>query len=326
MSKNNKTRWHRLLGSLLEQLLTPVGISVQCDVKVMVNPPEADILLLRRQTPQWTDEQLERLPDGLRESVASDILLEFKYSESVNEKAFQQAVSYDYFYKSANKFSHKQVQSFLISAKTPHSATLDEFFYQPSQCKGVYFSKLPLFRHVILIVLNELSNEPHNAWIKCFASRRLEKKKAFEVIKTMSLNLLSSRLEEFLLVLSQHWFSDRGEFDMGVELTVEKVVEMGKFWGQSYLSSLNPEERLAGLGAEERLAGLGAEERLTGLAEKEILSVVDHQKIVAGLDVKERLAGLDVKERLAGLDAKERLTGLSAEEIKVYLQQLEAKS
>jgi len=35
----NKTRWHRLLGSLLEQLLIPVGISVQCDVKVMVNPP-----------------------------------------------------------------------------------------------------------------------------------------------------------------------------------------------------------------------------------------------------------------------------------------------
>jgi GH24 family phage-related lysozyme (muramidase) len=40
----NKTRWHRLLAALLEQLLTPVGVSVQCDVKVMVNPPEADIL------------------------------------------------------------------------------------------------------------------------------------------------------------------------------------------------------------------------------------------------------------------------------------------
>lgn len=108
-SKSNKTRWHRLLGTLLEQLLTPVGISVQCDVKVMVNPPEADILLLRRQTSEWTKAQLERLADGIRDSKASHILVEFKYSESLNEKALQQALSYDYFYKTANHLSEKQV-------------------------------------------------------------------------------------------------------------------------------------------------------------------------------------------------------------------------
>ena len=82
-SKINKTRWHRLLGTLLEYLLTPVDISVHCDVKVMVNPPEADILLLRRETAQWTEQQRLRLPDGIRNTRAQHILLEFKYSESV---------------------------------------------------------------------------------------------------------------------------------------------------------------------------------------------------------------------------------------------------
>ncbi|NOQ34897.1 MAG: hypothetical protein GQ569_03280 [Methylococcaceae bacterium] len=285
--KTNKTRWHRLLGTLLEQLLTPVGISVQCDVKVMVNPPEADILLLRRQTSQWTKAQLERLADGIRDTKASHILLEFKYSESVNEKALQQTLSYDYFYKSANKLSDKQVQSFLVSAKTPHSATLEKLFYQCSQHNGVYVSKLPVFRHVILIVLNELSNEPHNVWIKCFASRRLEKEKAFEIMKTTGLNIISKPLERLLSGLWRLWFNDTEGFEMSSELTPEKVMEMGKFWGESYLHSLTPEERASGLSIKERLAGLGVKERLLDLDTKEILSEIDHQKLLADLPVEE---------------------------------------
>jgi hypothetical protein len=117
MAKIKKTRWHRLLGSLLEQLLTPVGISVFCDVKVMSNPPEADILLLRRETEYWTPEQRQRLADGIRDSRASHILLEFKYSESFSEKALLQTLSYDYFYKNSHHLAENHVQSFLVCAK-----------------------------------------------------------------------------------------------------------------------------------------------------------------------------------------------------------------
>jgi len=49
MTKNTpKTLWHHLLGTLLKNLLSPVGILVQLDLKVMTEPPEADVLLLRR--------------------------------------------------------------------------------------------------------------------------------------------------------------------------------------------------------------------------------------------------------------------------------------
>lgn len=297
-SNAGKTHWHRLLGALLEQLLTPVGISVQCDVKVMSNPPEADILLLRRQTRRWTEEQRQRLADGIRDTTAGHVLLEFKYSESFNEKAMQQTLGYDYFYKRSHRLSDKQVQTFLISSKTPRSSVLEGFAYRRGQHPGIYVSALPVFRHVILIVLNELSDEAHNAWIKCFASQKQQKRKSFEVLKTKGMRFISRSMEYFLSGLWGHWFNHMGEFDMR-ELTAEQLIEMGKFWGESYLSTLSPKERLM------------------GMDEKEILSEVDHQKILANLDAKERLEGLDIKECL---------NGFSTEEIKAYLEETKTKA
>ena len=47
--KKTRTRWHRLLGKLLEETLAPVGVTVQTEFPIMSNPPQADILLLRRE-------------------------------------------------------------------------------------------------------------------------------------------------------------------------------------------------------------------------------------------------------------------------------------
>jgi hypothetical protein len=38
-----RTRRHRLLGGLLEALLAPVDISVETEVRVLAEPPRADI-------------------------------------------------------------------------------------------------------------------------------------------------------------------------------------------------------------------------------------------------------------------------------------------
>jgi len=83
-SPDAPTPWHRLLGEVLEKLLTPVGLSVYTELSLMNRPPRADILILRRQPAHWTAPQLERLPDGVRDSQASHILLEFKYTESLS--------------------------------------------------------------------------------------------------------------------------------------------------------------------------------------------------------------------------------------------------
>lgn len=51
-----RTQWHRILGALLEMLLTRFGIIVQTEVQVMSDPPKVDILLLRREGDEWTAE------------------------------------------------------------------------------------------------------------------------------------------------------------------------------------------------------------------------------------------------------------------------------
>jgi hypothetical protein len=284
-AKTGKTRWHRLMSAMLEEVLRPVGIEVHTEVPVMSCPPEADILLLRRDARFWTPEQLERVPDGIRDSTAGHILLEFKYSESLNAGAFRQAVGYDYFYKQSKGLTDREAQTFLISAKTTEKRTLAKFGYSVSDKKGVYRSRYPLAESVPIISLNELPNEPHNVYIRCFASRRAEKRKSFELLRKKNLTSFSEKFLWFVQGLWNQWFYMGGE-EMDCELTPEQAVEIGKMWGEIYLSTLPPEKRMAGLKPEERLVGLKPEERLIGLKPEERL---------AGLSVRE------IEDYLSGL-------------------------
>ncbi len=66
IEQQTQTKWHQLFGAVLEELLTPVGITVQTEVDVSSKPPQVDILLLQRQqAAAWTDEQRQYLPDGV---------------------------------------------------------------------------------------------------------------------------------------------------------------------------------------------------------------------------------------------------------------------
>lgn len=103
-----KTFWHRLLGALLTYILTSVNISVQTDVPIMTDPPEVDILLLRRYDRQWTQDQRLRLPDGIRDSPAHTILIEFKATESVNLDKLRQITAYGHFYWQNQKLGLKR--------------------------------------------------------------------------------------------------------------------------------------------------------------------------------------------------------------------------
>ncbi|KPA17185.1 hypothetical protein MHK_002607 [Candidatus Magnetomorum sp. HK-1] len=322
--KQPKTRWHDLLGSLLEYLLSPVDIEVFKNVSVMSSSPEVDILLLRRKTKKWTSEQLERLPDGIRDVTSGRILLEFKYTESVNTKSFCQALSYDYFYKNNKELDDDQVQTFLISSKTPQKKTLIKHGYILTQHPGVYKSKLPLESYIYLIVANDLRDTVYNAPIKCFASKRKEKLLAFQALKNNKKISYSSKFIWFLKGLWKHWFISKGD-DMSVKLTDHEIIEMGKMWGDFYLENISPSYALPRFKPKDiwsffkskgLLKTLSAKERLEGLKPKERLE---------GLKPKERLEGLKPKERLEGLKPKERLEGLNIEDIENFLESLKKK-
>ncbi len=278
MTDTQKTRWHRLLGKFLEELLVPVGIAVYTEFPVMNNPPEVDILLLRKNISKWTKAQLERLPDGIRDSKAEHILIEFKYTESINEKAFRQTLAYDTFYRRIQKLPEEKVQTFLVSAKTPRKSVLDDFQFVNTKQPGVYQSHNHLLRTIPLLLLNELSSKPHNAFIRCFASRKKEKLTAFNELEKHNLSSFNMQLQWFITGLWKTWFQMGGQ-GMDKELTPEKVIEMGKMWGKSYLASLPAKERLKGLKPAERLEGLKPAERLKGLNSAERLEGLSSNEI-----------------------------------------------
>jgi hypothetical protein len=100
-----------------------------------------------------------------------------------------------------------------------------------------------MLESISLLNLNDLSKEPHNGYIKCFSSRVREKEAASGTLSYRNAGPLSVKLTWLLKGLWELWFSRGGVF-MVRELTPEKVIEMGKMWGNLYLSSLPPEKRL----------------------------------------------------------------------------------
>lgn len=147
-----------------------VDIIVQTEIQVMSEPPKADILLLRRMRSAWTAAQKARLPDGVRDSSAQHILLEFKYTESLTLDAVQQAVSYDYLYRKAQELTTADLQTFILCAKTPRADRLLELGYAKTEQAGVYRSENIYVRTIPLLVLNELADTPHNAFVKCLST------------------------------------------------------------------------------------------------------------------------------------------------------------
>ncbi len=117
MTKPTRTHWHQLLGKLFELVLTSFGIEVQVDFNLMSKPPRADLLLLRRDPAQliWTLEQLARLPDGIRDSLASHILIELKYTEPVTgdvlEKVHCLSIGYGLQIRSQRGFFVKSISA-----------------------------------------------------------------------------------------------------------------------------------------------------------------------------------------------------------------------
>ena len=110
---NSRVLRHQLLAKVLELVLKPVDITVESELQVMSEPPKADLLLLRRHGKAWSEAQRKLLPDGVRDRQAHHHLLECKFTESVNEAALQQALSYDYFYRRTQQLAPAELQTYV---------------------------------------------------------------------------------------------------------------------------------------------------------------------------------------------------------------------
>ncbi|MFO1432869.1 MAG: hypothetical protein U1F76_22590 [Candidatus Competibacteraceae bacterium] len=260
--------WHRLLGALLDAVLSPVGVSVEIDIAVTAEPPRADLLLLRRDQPYWNNAQRQRLADGLRDTDAGHLLLEFKYTEGLSENAFVQLLSYDYFYRCHRRLARDEVACFLVSATTPRSDLLTRLGFHPTDRAGVYGrNDHPLLTAMQVILLNELTPAAHNAFLKCFASRRREQEVSFRVLQHHELLGSSPRVECLLYGLWRLLMKNAPEMQ---EITPEYVMQLGQELIDAVLDFTPADQVMKHFTAEERLAGLDPKDRLAGLTPDQI--------------------------------------------------------
>ncbi len=312
-----KTYWHRLLGRLFELLFAAMPVSVKVDFNLMSEPPRSDVLLLRYEGVTWTIEQLARLPDGVRDSRAHHILLELKYTESLNKRRIEKAHAYDILYRETAGLSDKEVATFILSSKTPRQSLLDEFGYKPTKWPGVYRSTQPMVERVGLLVLNELRDEPHNAFVKCFASHVTEKQKAFRALMGMGRAILPTSLWMFLVGLRRTMLG-KGDEEMRV-ITPDDVMAIGKQMRDVLLASTPLEERLKGFDSEEVL------EVLLRYKPEEVLSRYKPEEVLSRYKPEEVLSLYKPEEVLSRYKPEEVLSRYKPEEVlsryKPYLEE-----
>ena len=142
------TPWHRFLARGFEDTIGRERVLVKSESPIGSEPPKVDTVLLRRETPTWTEAQRALLPDGVRDTDASTILIEFKYTESLTLDALWQAVGYDYFYRTSHELTQDDVRTFILCAKTPQAERLAAFGYEATDLPGVYRSTNIYVAHI----------------------------------------------------------------------------------------------------------------------------------------------------------------------------------
>ena len=302
-----KTLLHRIYNRISELLLPPLGISVSTNLDVMTYPPAADILL-RRENESWTEEQLERLPDGIRDSTARNILIEFKATESLSKEALIQAAAYEHFYKNSQKLNDDDIQTFVICSIQPQKANREQYGYKIRVQPGVYKSDNITLNHITLISLNELPDVLHNAWTTCLASKKRKRLKAFQILQSQGFKLISKTLKRFLIELWQR-ISTKGDDDMVLNnLSSQEIEEFSQMWGDVYLSTIPLEERLVGVNPTDVMNYFKPEQRLAGINPTDVMNYFKPE------------------QRLAGMKPEQRFAGMSTEEIEAYLEQRKQQS
>ena len=211
--------------------LATVEVNVTTESSILSESPRVDILLLRREGPAWTDAQRARLPDGIRDSTAAHILIEFKYTESVTEDGILQAAAYDLFYRQVQGLSRRQTLPVVLSAKTPQKSRLAHWGYEESQ-RGVFLTELPFVGRVMLLALNRLPAHLNNAIVKLFASLKRERYAGFASLDR-ELFGDSTDLHAYVLGLRQT-FSAKGEFSMAEVITPERCWSTAGEYGSLY--------------------------------------------------------------------------------------------
>ncbi|KOR28109.1 hypothetical protein TI05_17570, partial [Achromatium sp. WMS3] len=229
-----------------------------------------------RDSLEWTEEQRRWLADGLRHTNAGQLLLEFKYTEGLTFAAIRQLIAYDYFYCEVGKRPLDDVACFLIVARTPQGDWGDKFGFTATEWPGVYQGSEIFTKRIKILLLNELEPWPHNAPLKCFATKRKERDAAFATMNSSGLEHLSTSTEKLVNGLRRIFMSHTLQVE---ELTPDRVMELGQELMDAVLKYAPLEKILSYHKPDEILNQYQPEQRLAGLTKEQIEAYLKKAKL-----------------------------------------------
>jgi len=283
--KEERTPYHRLFCDYMKNIFIPLDLKVETNYPIMKGSPELDVLIINDKK-KWTKEQLQYLPDGLRDSTSIHNILELKYTQSVNYKSLCQSITYHVGHLNTGKLDRSEIKTFLISSKTPLEKTIKKFGFTIKLYNGIYESTNILAENITLIVLNELDDHPHNMMMKLFASRKKTKFSALNFLLKQGSSQLPENIRSIIIKTINYWRIIGGYTMEEIQNSVTEedramIADFAVNFAtiEERLAGLNPEERLAGLNPEEIFKLYNPEERVAGLNPKEIIGCFDREEL-----------------------------------------------
>jgi len=237
--------WHRWFGNMFKEMLTPLGLEVHTEFFVMTDPPRADVVVIRKPLREWTKEQLMFLPDGIRDSRAAHVLIEFKHTESLDRNTFCKSLGYWIFYKLHHKLEDHEVQSFLVSSKTPAVKTLSRYGYTQTRHAGIFESSDEFADLITVISLNDLADVHYNAFVSLFGSKKKAKLRALKRLLAMIPDidaLIPARLKIFISRIANFLLKKGGN---EMELTPEERKDIQDIFNRWIFPNLTLDEVLS---------------------------------------------------------------------------------
>jgi hypothetical protein len=280
-----KTKSHLLFGKLFKAIMAPLGVVVSTEFKIMSDSPRADILIIKKRSGKWSQKQLKMIPDGIRESEARYIILEFKYTQSLSDKSFQQALGYDYFLGEHYHLKRNDFQTFIVSAITPRQEILIDYGYSQTGTNGVYKSHIRAFKLFPILILNELPDEYHNALIKAFASRKAQREKAKQLLREKHyIETIPKGINTIIAEIFKYIFCKPEEDISMASMTDEHASKVARFIDVFVNTNLSLEEVLSQYKTEDVISKYKPKDVISQFKPKDVISQFRPEDIVSCLD------------------------------------------
>jgi hypothetical protein len=297
VKKDELRDWHRLFGLLLTDFFTESPFTVEMERDLSKQQQLLDVIIVRQGEGQFTG----RLPDGLDDLTAHNLLTFKSHRETLDDWAIKELIGHYVAYRKLVSPSPSElipggnIQLYAVCARFPHNLS-GQAPWQERQA-GVYHCRWGTDT-IRVIVAGRLPREPHNAPLHLFS--------ASPELVSYGQGVYQQRSTNTSALLGELFKGLRKE---GLVMPYT-MADFQRDYARKYFPKLSPEER------RDLLQSLPPEERRDLL---QSLPPEERRDLLQSLPPQER------QEMLDSLPTEERLAGLSEEQIRQYLERLTAK-